>query len=82
MTTLTNKTAKFLGKVTAKTISATGVITEKTVDTIKVTPSKTTNVTKSLVSSIAEGYREVRPTAEVEVITPKVTTSKKTTSEA
>ena len=64
------KASKFLGKVTAKTISATGAITGKTVDTIKVTPSKTSEVTKTLVTAIAEGYREVRPAEDDTDTTP------------
>jgi hypothetical protein len=73
---VTAKAAKFLGKVTAKTISATGAITEKTVDTIKATPNATSSVTKTLVSAIAEGYREVRPAedeAEIEATSDETT---------
>jgi hypothetical protein len=36
------------------------------VDTIKATPNATTSVTKTLVTAIAEGYREVRPAEEEE----------------
>lgn len=62
------KTAKMLGKITAKTISATGSLTEKTVNTIKVTPAKTGEVTKSIASALAEGYREIRPADEDDAV--------------
>lgn len=57
----TDKTTKWLGKLTAKTITITESVTAKTVNGIKNTPKKTADVSKIALGGFSTGYRTVRP---------------------